>query len=204
MKNNDLDEFGYYLAIAETLLENKDAENALDLGCNSGFLVKAFHHLGIEAFGCDISDEALSKSPQDVKEYLRLLDITHDELPYENESFDIITMIDVIEHLETFNWTLKELKRVLKRDGLVYISTPSPFTALFGDDPTHVNVHFRRFWIDLFEDHGFNYGGDFPKKQRKIALSYLKHGKTVSFISKINSLSFIPDLRSDLFFAKIK
>lgn len=197
-KNID-DKFGYYLTIAKTLIKNHNYLTALDLGCNEGFLVKAFFNLGLEAYGCDISDNAINNSSNEIKDYLILLDITKDKLPFENEKFDLITMLDVVEHLNSFNWTISELKRVLKTGGVVYISTPSRFTNLWCRDPTHINVHSKGYWINLFTKCGFTYVGEFPKRQRKVALSFLKQPK---FFYKIYSLPFITNIRSDLIFKK--
>jgi len=202
-KENDLDnQFGYYITIAKTLIKDNKYRNALDLGCNHGYLVKAFVNMGLESYGCDISADAINNSLTEVKDNLILLDITKDELPFENEKFDLITMLDVVEHLHSCNWTLLELKRVLKTGGVVYISTPSPFTNLWFKDPTHINVHPKEYWISLFTKYGFSYVGEFPKKQRKLAVSFLKQSGRLNFLNKIYSLPLIINLRSDLIFKK--
>lgn len=200
-------EYGYYYIIAKTLIKNTEfngnkCQKVLDLGCSRGFIVKAFREMGIDSYGCDISHQAISSSPIEIRNYLRLLDITTDKLPFENEGFDLITMLDVVEHLSTFDLLLSELNRVLRSGGLIYVSTPSPFTSLNCDDPTHVNVHSKRFWMDLFQKRGFTYIDEFPKKERNMALSFLKKSKIQDIISKIYSMPFMPNLRSDLIFQK--
>ena len=48
-----------------------------------------------------------------------------ENLPFANKSFDIVTMLEVIEHLDNPEKALKEIYRVLKRNGKVIISTPN-------------------------------------------------------------------------------
>lgn len=206
-KNSERD-YGYYLTIAKTMMNNEEVRNnkslkVLDLGCNKGFLVKAFREMEADSYGCDISHEALSSSPTEIRDYLKLLDITTDKLPFDNEEFDLITMLDVVEHLSSFDLTLSELNRVLRTRGLIYISTPSPLTNMYCDDPTHINVHSKSFWINLFEKHGFTYINEFPKKSRNEALSFLKKSKIQNLIYKICSICFMPNLRSDIIFQKL-
>lgn len=48
-----------------------------------------------------------------------------EKLPFKNESFDTVTMLEVIEHLKNPERALKEIHRVLKKGGQVIISTPN-------------------------------------------------------------------------------
>lgn len=103
----------------------------LDIGCGDGSLVKAFSSQDCIVYGCDISQEALAKAPLEVSSLLVHLDVTRDELPFNDENIDPVTMTDVTEHLRQFGWTLREVRRVLKKDGFVYVSTPTPLSSFF-------------------------------------------------------------------------
>ncbi len=48
-----------------------------------------------------------------------------DSLPFENETFDIVTMLAVLEHLSNPHLICKEISRVLKKDGILVITVPS-------------------------------------------------------------------------------
>lgn len=48
-----------------------------------------------------------------------------EELPFKKEFFDVIISIDSIEHVESREKTMKEIKRVLKKNGKVVIFTPA-------------------------------------------------------------------------------
>jgi len=201
--------YAYFEHITRTLVKYFKIHRALDIGCNTGTLVKAFRDLGIEAYGVDVSQAAISSAPKDLRGHLYCLDVTRDRLPFEDESLDFITMLDTLEHLPHFGWTVCEIKRTLKAGACIYISTPSRITetvtrmTLHRNDSSHINVHPRRFWIRLFESSGLKYLCDFPKLERKKALTAVSISKFIPrLILKIYSMPLIPDLRSDLIFQK--
>ena len=47
------------------------------------------------------------------------------KLPFENESFDIVTMLAVLEHLSYPEDILKEINRILRKDGRLVLTVPS-------------------------------------------------------------------------------
>ena len=58
------------------------------------------------------------------------------QLPFANHSFDLIIIQDVIEHLANTNEFYFEVKRVLKTNGTIYLSTPNKFSIFnFFSDP---------------------------------------------------------------------
>jgi ubiquinone/menaquinone biosynthesis C-methylase UbiE len=65
------------------------------------------------------------------------------DLPYNDESFDIACAFDVIEHVEDDNKAMSELKRVIKKNGLILITVPA-FQFLWSSHDV-VNQHFRRY-----------------------------------------------------------
>jgi len=69
-------------------------------------------------------------------------------------------------------------------------------------NPTHINVHSKKFWVKLFKSHGLEYLYDFPKVERKKALTAVFKSRFLSLILKIYSLPLIPDLHSSLIFQK--
>lgn len=203
--------YPYFEHIAQTLVKYFEVHTVLDIGCNIGALVKAFKDLGIEAYGVDVSEAAISNAPKELKEQLYCLDVTRGELPFEDEKFDLITMSEVVEHLPDFQWALSEIRRVLKVNRHIYMSTPSmPGADIFSNlihlgrlrNPAHINVHSKKFWVKLFEGHGLEYMCDFPKAERKKALTPVFKSEFLSLILKIYSIPFVPDLRSRLIFQK--
>jgi SAM-dependent methyltransferase len=111
----------------------------LDVGCGSGFLLRDFRRYG-RAFGVDANEEAIRACRA------RGLDVEHvtsSPLPFERESFDVITALDVLEHLEDDVGTIDDLYRLLKPGGVLLVTVPA-FMFLWG---THdeVNEHKRRY-----------------------------------------------------------
>ncbi len=64
-------------------------------------------------------------------------------LPYRDESYDIVCAFDVIEHIEDDKKAMVELKRVVKKNGLVLITVPAFHFMWSRHD--EVNNHFRRY-----------------------------------------------------------
>lgn len=122
----------------------------IDVGCGQGdFLIQA-KKLGIQALGIDTNDfwvEHCKKHGLNAKKGSIL------ELPFENNSLDAIFLQSVLEHVDAVK-AMKEISRVIKTDGLVAISCPTPENH-FWDDPTHIRPHTIKSLITLFELFGF-------------------------------------------------
>jgi len=91
---NDLVNF-YRALIIKIFLKPK---NCLDVGCGTGKLVKWLRFLGVDAFGIEISKNALELADKKVKPFLKLGDII--KIPYPDNYFDLVVSFDVLEHLE--------------------------------------------------------------------------------------------------------
>lgn len=114
----------------------------LDVGCGTGANLEMLARFG-EAEGVDVSSEALAfcreRGLQNVKQG------EAEGLPYEDESFDLVTALDVVEHLDDDLASLKEMRRVLRKDGRALMFVPA-FMFLWGvqDD---VSNHRRRYTL---------------------------------------------------------
>ena len=65
------------------------------------------------------------------------------ELPFEDNSFDLVCAFDVVEHIENHQLAIQEIKRVLKKDGIIYLTVPA-YMFLWSHHDV-VNHHFRRY-----------------------------------------------------------
>jgi len=84
------------------------------------------------------TDETLERvSPQ---ENLFPILANCEEMPFEDNSFDKIIMIEVIEHVERDELAISELARVLKAEGQLFITTPN------GDEVENTNPHHLRHY----------------------------------------------------------
>lgn len=104
----------------------KDQKTILDIACGTGFGSHYLTTLGHKVVGADISEIAIKECSQKYKainlEY-KVMDGT--SIPNENEYFDVVISFETIEHTKDFVKMLNEFKRVVKRNGLIIISTPN-------------------------------------------------------------------------------
>jgi len=94
----------------------------LDVGCGAGFFLKAAEEIGWEVEGVEISPVASNYAQNIVK--VKVLDGKLEDLRLPAERFDLVVLIEAIEHLMSPLETLKEINRILKKDGILIISTP--------------------------------------------------------------------------------
>lgn len=116
----------------------------LDVGCGTGANIEMLTQFG-SAQGVDVSDDALEfclKKGLDAKKGLA------EALPFEDESFDVVTALDVVEHLDDDIAGLKEMHRVLKKGGKSLIFVPA-FMWLWGvqDDISNHRIRYTRAQI---------------------------------------------------------
>jgi SAM-dependent methyltransferase len=127
----------------------------LDIGCGEGYYVRDAMDEGINAYGIDISTHTLENALAEVKDRITFGSIT--EIPFADEEFDVMTAFDVIEHIhpkDTLNM-IEEIRRVLKPDGIVIITTPNSNFGSWVFDLTHINVRPPKFWKLIFQEHNF-------------------------------------------------
>jgi SAM-dependent methyltransferase len=101
------------------------AGRLLDMGCGLGYFVKAAaEYPGWDVHGCEISEAAVRYS----HETLGLANVRQarlEEAPWPLESFDIVTMWDVLDHLSSPDPVLRRCHQLLKSDGICFIRTPN-------------------------------------------------------------------------------
>ena len=131
--------------IIQSLVEktlNTPNPKILDVGCGTGANLKMLAAFG-KAEGVDISPQAVDFCHERGLDSVKLGAI--EQLPYENDSFELVTALDVIEHLDDDVAGLREMRRVLRRDGRILVFVPA-FMFLWGvqDD---VSNHRRRYTL---------------------------------------------------------
>jgi len=103
----------------------------LEAGCGGGQYLYNFSKLGYRVFGIDLSKEILTICRDNcmgyhVKPILKLADVRN--IPFKRECFDVVFSMGVIEHLEDYRKALKEMVRVTKKEGLIFIGVPYRYT----------------------------------------------------------------------------
>jgi SAM-dependent methyltransferase len=103
----------------DLLKKFKNAGVLLDFGCGTGwFLEYARKHYEIAGFE---PTESLARFTSD----LLKIKVESDTTNLQNNTFDIITAFDVIEHVSDPKETFQEFSRLLKKDGILLIYTPN-------------------------------------------------------------------------------
>ena len=118
---------------------NTDLPRLLDIGCSVGCTVEAAKRRGWHAIGVDVSDDAVAYCKQ---RGLNCHVVDHVKLPFNDETFDVVTSWHVVEHVSNVTETLNEWRRVLRPGGVLVMETPDANclkVRLKGAD-------YRRFW----------------------------------------------------------
>jgi SAM-dependent methyltransferase len=135
---------GKYRIIADVVRRRfkpgRPAARVLDLGCGPGNLLDFLSPYG-STYGSDFSADALRFCAG--RGFARLFRADFHFLPVRADSFDLVTCIDVLEHLEDDRRAIGELHRILRPGGMLVVSVPA-FQFLWGDHDT-LYGHHRRY-----------------------------------------------------------
>ena len=102
----------------------KSGLKLLDVGCGGGFLTNRVSEENFEVHGLDISEESLRIARRyDLRKKVNYVAGDAYNLPYADESFDVVSSMDFLEHVERPEEVVKEISRVLKPGGLFFFHT---------------------------------------------------------------------------------
>jgi SAM-dependent methyltransferase len=99
----------------------------LDIGCGEGYALLEAHKRGWESYGIDIFDNRIEEVKNTNSIFIKS-DLFNAFFP--DNSFDIIYLDSVLEHVINPLEYLSEIKRILKKGGLVYIGVPNEDSLL--------------------------------------------------------------------------
>lgn len=132
----------------------------LDIGCGVGDFIHTAETKGWECTGVEPSEDAQNIARQRIKACIIQ---SQDLEKLEDESFDIITMWHVLEHVDNLKWQVEQLHRLVKPNGRIVIAVPN-YKSYDGqfykekwaayDVPRHLN-HFNKQTITkIFKANG--------------------------------------------------
>ncbi len=124
-------------------------KRCLDIGCGTGQLVKWLRKLGVDAYGVDISKDALELAEKEAKPFLKTGDIL--KLPYEDKFFDMVVSYDVLERIEQ-----SKIRQAIEES--IRVSQKFVFHKVFTRENLWFNLTYRR---------DFSVVSFFPKKYWK-------------------------------------
>lgn len=106
------------------LIKSLPTGRCLDIGCGDGSNAKHISRLGFTVEGIEISPAAVKKAKANGIP-AQVLDLNDSKLPFSDNTFSLVWMSDVIEHVFWPESVMTEIYRVLKKGGSLFISTPN-------------------------------------------------------------------------------
>lgn len=125
---------------AELPADGRDRRRILDVGCGTGTMLAELRRFG-EVHGVDAEPAAVEfcRSQGETSVVLS----SGEQVPHPDKSFDLLTLLDVIEHVEDDQTLLGEARRVLAPHGSVLITVPA-YTWMWGEQD-EIAHHHRRY-----------------------------------------------------------
>jgi ubiquinone/menaquinone biosynthesis C-methylase UbiE len=164
---------GYFQTLQKglvSLLDLREEQRLLDLGCGTGWAVRYAASLVNdrgEFDGIDISSKMIEKAISNSSDYrnVHFYKTSADKLPFENNFFDFIICSASFHHYFDPNKVLLEVYRVLKPKGRIYILDPTSdgLFAKMADklvrrfEPGHVKFYSTQEYKTLFSNAGLDY-----------------------------------------------
>ena len=136
----------FFGAIADRTVLEIAPRTVLDAGCAMGFLVEALRDRGVEAYGVDISQYAMSQVREDIQPFCTVGSVTD---PFSLERYDLIFCIETLEHLEPRDAERAVANICSHTDDVIFTSSPTHYKEV-----THLNVRAPEYWAQLFASHG--------------------------------------------------
>lgn len=128
-------------------------KRVLDAACGSGYGTKILAEDASEVTGIDISAEAVAYAEKEYKQSnTRYLVGSVEKMPFADQSFDVIISFETIEHIDEIaqDSFLSEIKRVIKNDGILIISTPNKKKFTDERGGKHSEYHVKEFYVEEF------------------------------------------------------
>jgi len=144
-------------------------KSILDIGCSQGRAVLEYQKLGKNAYGIDVSKEAIRQSLE--QNIFHCLHASVLDIPFKNNFIDAVVTCDVLEHLaeEDLSKAIKELVRITKEWFFIkvaykvemsdkWLKVLRKATGQYNDLPNlHLSVFPKEKWIELFKKEGVKF-----------------------------------------------
>lgn len=189
------DNFTYHLILSVLNQYLKSDSKVLDIGCGAGTLCLYLASKGNEVLGIDISKKAVD-SANDGADKLRLKNVRFEVINFPNKApqgkYDFIIFTEVVEHLKDEEKALRIINKLLNRNGILFISTPSENAPLyrvgyakkFDKEVGHLRRYNSERLTDLLTDTGFKI--DYINKNEGFIRNFLflnpVAGKSIRFL----------------------
>lgn len=143
----------------------------LEIGCGEGYGLSYLSRNAEIIVGGDYSFETLIKSKEKnyCKNNIEYVCLDAQRLPFQDNTFDTVLALELIEHLINPKAFLKEVRRVLKSSGVLILSTPNGEVKR-PIEPYHTKLFIVEELMDILKKSGFNNIGiyAFPRDKEEI------------------------------------
>jgi ubiquinone/menaquinone biosynthesis C-methylase UbiE len=131
--------------IAAKILKHQDLK-ILNVGCGPGRSSQYLSSFG-EVTSIEYDKDCCEFASE--RTGLQIINGSITALPFQDEMFDLVCAFDVIEHVEDDQLAVSEMKRVAKKEGVIFITVPT-FMSLWSHHDV-INHHFRRYQLGQIE-----------------------------------------------------
>jgi ubiquinone/menaquinone biosynthesis C-methylase UbiE len=108
------------------LLDIKKEDKVLDLACGQGYFSNILYKTGAEIVGVDLGEDLIKIAKEKNKDIKYFVSPSHDLNMLYNNYFDKVIIILALQNIKKVRETFKEIKRVLKKDGQLFIVLNHP------------------------------------------------------------------------------
>lgn len=162
---------GYFKAVESlvrvTHINEKVMFRAIEIGCGEGFSTQRLRKMlpGHATLQASEYVDALVPKAQGNNPGVEIIQESAYELHYPNNSFDVVFLLEVLEHLDYPDKALAEIARVLKPDGYLILGVPreplwcmlnmarGKYLGHFGNTPGHLNHWSKLTLVSYIEKH---------------------------------------------------
>jgi len=136
-------------AIAKEFVKGK---TVLDIACGEGYGTSLLADEALSVKGVDIDSSVIEKAKRKyTKPNLNFLLGSTEQIPFVDQSFEVVTSFETIEHTSEHEKMMSEIKRVLKPNGLLIISTPDKLN--YADKRNHRSpFHIKELYSEQFHE----------------------------------------------------
>jgi 2-polyprenyl-3-methyl-5-hydroxy-6-metoxy-1,4-benzoquinol methylase len=147
--NRDSIEHLHRYAIASNYINDKIV---LDIASGEGYGSNIMSKKASFVYGVDIDNEAVQEAKVKYnRENLEFLTGSTSQIPLDDNSIDVVVSFETIEHHEHHDEMMYEIKRVLKPNGILIISTPDKL--FYSDERNYNNLfHLKELYKQEFVD----------------------------------------------------
>jgi len=144
------------------LLNKPQSKKIMDVGCSFGHFLKVAQERGWDDIGVDLNEKAVDYANNVVK--VKVLKCLLADAKFPPDSFDVVTLWNVLEHVPDPRSLVKDSHRLLKKGGILFIETPnidSLATRIMHEKcitfggRNHINYFSKKTVSRMLEEEGF-------------------------------------------------